>query len=176
VPTLEQQAERQWSNAENLCVVTLVEASLRPTRVERGGRWSIAQAHWQVLAIVSATVKGHCGGGPVLFPELSPAMCGLGMAPLRTPLLAAVDNDASLSWWAPADVPLAIAVRALASAAPPGRRGGFQGARSDAFWTPGAVRQAMRAPHRVMASTKTADLGASQGPAGGCERGFGAWP
>jgi len=45
VPTLEHQAERQRSNAEKLCVVTLVEASLRPTRVELGGRWSIAQGH-----------------------------------------------------------------------------------------------------------------------------------
>jgi hypothetical protein len=45
VPTLEQQAERQRSNAEKLCVVTLVKASLRPTRVELGGRWSIAQGH-----------------------------------------------------------------------------------------------------------------------------------
>jgi len=121
VPTLEQQAERQWSNAENLCVVTLVPASLKPTRVERGGRWSMAQAHWQVQATVSATVKGRCSDGPVVFAELSPAMCGLGMAPLGTPLLAAVDNDASLSWWAPTDLPLAVAVRALAAAAPPGR-------------------------------------------------------
>jgi hypothetical protein len=121
VPTLEQQAERQWSNAENLCVVTLVEASLRPTRVERGGRWSIAQAHWQVQAIVGATLKGRCGDSFVVFPELSPAMCGLGMAPLGTPLLAAVDHDASLSWWAPTDAPLAVAVRALAVAAPPAR-------------------------------------------------------
>ena len=110
VPTLEQQAERQWSNAENLCVVTLVPASLMPTRVERGGRWSIAQGHWQVQAIVGATLKGRCGDGTVVFPELSPAMCGLGMAPLGTPLLAAVDNDASLSWWAPSDAPLAFAV------------------------------------------------------------------
>ena len=120
-PTLEQQAERQWSNAENLCVVTLVETSLQPTRVEGVGRWSIAQAHWQVRAIVSATLKGRCGDGPVKFPELSPAMCGLGMAPLGTPLLAAVDNDSSLSWWAPTDAPLAVAVRALAAAAPHAR-------------------------------------------------------
>lgn len=121
-PTLEQQAERQWFNAENLCIVTLVEASLKPTRVERGGRWSMAQAHWQVQAVVSATLKGRCGDGPVVLPELSPAMCGLGMAPLGTPLLAAVDDDASLSWWAPTDVPLAVAVRALAIAGPaPGR-------------------------------------------------------
>jgi len=121
VPTLEQQAERQWSNAENLCVVTLVPTSLRPTRVERGGRWSIAQGHWQVQAIVGATLKGRCGDGTVVFPELSPAMCGLGMAPLGTPLLAAVDNDSSLSWWAPTDAPLAVAVRALAAAAPHAR-------------------------------------------------------
>lgn len=120
-PTLEQQAERQWSSSENLCIVSLVEASLKPTRIDRGGRWSIAQAHWQVQAIVSATVKGRCSDGPVVFPELSPAMCGLGMVPLGTPLLAAVDNDASLSWWVPTDVHLAVAVRALALVAPPGR-------------------------------------------------------
>ena len=126
VPTLAQQAERQWSNAENLCVVTLVATSLQPTRVERGGRWSIAQAHWQVQASVAATVKGRCGDGPVVFPELSPAMCGLGMAPLGMALLAAVDDDASLSWWAPIDVPLAAAIRALAVAAPPGRRDGVR--------------------------------------------------
>jgi hypothetical protein len=121
VPTLEQQAERQWSNAENLCVVTLVEASLKSTRVDRGGRWSVAQAQWQVQAVVGATLKGRCGDGPVAFPELSPAMCGLGLAPLGTPLLAAVDNDASLSWWAPTGAPLAVAVRAVAGAAPPSR-------------------------------------------------------
>jgi hypothetical protein len=120
-PTLEQQAERQWSNAENLCVVTLDAGNLRPTRVDRGGRWSLAQAHWQVPAIIRATVKGHCRDGTVVFPELSPAVCGLGMPPLGSPLLAAVDDDGSLSWWAPAGEPLAVAVRSLAPSALPRR-------------------------------------------------------
>jgi len=74
-----------------------------------------------VQAIVGATLMGRCGDRTVVFPELSPATCGMGMAPLGTPLLAAVDNYPSLSWWAPIDAPLAVAVRALAAAAPHGR-------------------------------------------------------
>ena len=115
VPTLAQQAERQWTNAENLCLVTLEATSLRPTRVDRDGRWALAQAHWQVQAKTAATLKGVCGDGPVVFPELSPALCGLGMAPLGVILLAAVDSDTSLSWWAPGDTPLAVAIHALAA-------------------------------------------------------------
>ncbi len=116
VQTLAQQAERQWSSAENLCVVTLEAASLSPTRVERGGRWALAQAHWQVQATTSATLKGRCADGPVVFPDVSPAMCGLGMAPLGVALLAAVETDSSLSWWAPEDAALALAIRTLGGA------------------------------------------------------------
>ena len=113
-PTVEAQAAVQWDNAVNLCELVLEDVRPLAERIPGAGRWAIAEAHWQASARTTAAIKGRCEPGLVVFPEVSPALCGLGMPAAHAPLVAAIDADRTLTWWTAADAPVASALRGIA--------------------------------------------------------------
>jgi len=114
-PTIEAQAAVQWGNAVNLCALVLGDVRPLAERIPGGGRWAIAVAHWEASARITASIKGRCESGRVVFPEVSPALCGLGMPAANAPLVAAIDADRTLTWWTARDAPVAGALRAIAA-------------------------------------------------------------
>jgi len=114
-PTVEAQAAVQWDNAVNLCELVLDDVRLLAERIPGAGRWAIAEAHWQASAQTTASIKGRCEPGLVVFPEVTPALCGLGMPAAQAPLVAAIDDDRTLTWWTAADAPVASALREIAA-------------------------------------------------------------
>ena len=114
-PTVAAQAAVVWDNAANLCELVLDDVRLLPERVPGAGRWAIAEAHWQARARTTASIKGRCEPGLVVFPEVSPALCGLGMPAAHAPLVAAIDADRTLTWWTAQDAPVASALRGIAA-------------------------------------------------------------
>ena len=113
-PTVVAQAAVQWDNAVNLCELVLEDVRPLAERIPGAGRWAIAEAHWQASARTTAAIKGRCEPGLVVFPEVSPALCGLGMPAAHAPLVAAIDADCTLTWWTVAEAPVARALRGIA--------------------------------------------------------------
>ena len=114
-PTVEAQAAVQWDNAVNLCELVLDDVRLLAERIPGAGRWAIAEAHWQASAQTTASIKGRCERGLVVFPEVSPVLCGLGVPAAHAPLVAAIDADRTLTWWTAQDAPVASALRGIAA-------------------------------------------------------------
>jgi len=114
-PTVEAQAAVQWDHAANLCELVLDDVRPLAERIRGAGRWAIAEAHWEASVRTMASIKGHCEAGLVVFPEVSPALCGLGMPAANAPLVAAIDADRTLTWWTAVDAPVASALRAIAA-------------------------------------------------------------
>ena len=114
-PTIEAQAAVQWGNAANLCELVLDDVRPLAERIRGDGRWAIAVAHWLASARITASIKGRCEPGLVVFPEVSPALCGLGMPAAPAPLVAAIDADRTLTWWAAQDASVASALREIAA-------------------------------------------------------------
>ena len=115
LPTVEAQAAVQWGNAVNLCELVLDDLRPLVERIRGEGRWAIAAAHWRASARTTASIKGSCEPGPIVFPEISPALCGLGMPAAQVPLVAAIDADRTLTWGTAADAPIAGALRGIAA-------------------------------------------------------------
>jgi hypothetical protein len=113
-PTVEAQAAVQWYNATNVCELVLEDVRPLAERIPGAGRWAIAEAHWQARARTTATIKGRCEPGLVVFPEVAPALCGLGVPAAHAPLVAAIDADRTLTWWTTQDAPVASALRRIA--------------------------------------------------------------
>jgi hypothetical protein len=109
--TIDAQATARWNDSTNLCELTLEEMRPLAERFGASGRWTIAARHWEATARTTASIKGRCEAGRVVFPEISPALCGLPVPVAGERLVAAIEDDLTLSWWSAVDAPVAIALR-----------------------------------------------------------------
>lgn len=118
LPTPAEQARTFWDRVDAVCLLRLDRAGLVPSTAPALERFRIADGRWQLPVLPLEGWKGDCSPGPLFFADVPYAICGGGMPPFDTLLVAGLTADRVMVVWTPADGELGLALRALAGAWP----------------------------------------------------------